>query len=212
MRTGVFETMKSRGGQILHLDEHLARLRAGAAALGLHVPDDLRVEGDGVVNVFVWPDRVDVRTRPLDPDPAWQPVVARSWTRPPGPPAWIKHTDREGWEDELLFVDRGEWTESTRGNLFVVRDGRLLTPPLDGRILPGLTRARILVAAATLGIPTCEGPVAAGSVEESYLSSTLKEMAPLVALDDHPLPGLGPIGELLRDYFAGTLGRTRSSV
>lgn len=212
MELGVFETMRAHGGRVLDLDAHLTRLRAGAAALGLPVPDDLCVEGEGVVNVFVWPDRVEIRCRPLDPDPAWQPVTARTTTRPAGPPATIKHTAREGWEDELLFVDRGVWTESTRGNLFVVRAGVLCTPPLDGRILPGITRARVLAAARVLGVPTREAPVPVGPVDESYLSSTLKEMAPLVAVDGEPLPGLGPIGAQLRDYFVGTLGRTRSSV
>lgn len=212
MVLGVFETMRAEGGRVLDLDAHLTRLRAGAAALGLPVPPDLHVDGDGVVNVFVWPDRVEIRSRPLDPDPAWVPVTARTTTRPPGLPATIKHTAREGWEDELLFLDAGTWTESTRGNLFVVRDGVLWTPPLDGRILPGITRARVLAAAAVLGIPTREAPVAVGPVDESYLTSTLKEMAPLVALDGQPLPGLGPVGERLRAYFVGTLGRTRSSV
>ena len=46
--------------------------------------------------------------------------------------------------------------EASRGNVFAVRDGALVTPPADGRILPGVTRARVLLVAEALGIPARE--------------------------------------------------------
>ena len=53
-----------------------------------------------------------------------------------------------------LILDAGDHglLETSRGSLFLVRDGVLLTPPVDGRLLPGVTRARVIEVAAAAGI------------------------------------------------------------
>jgi para-aminobenzoate synthetase/4-amino-4-deoxychorismate lyase len=52
----------------------------------------------------------------------------------------------------LITDEDGNVLEASRANLFVVRDGALSTPPLDGRILPGITRVRVSEIAAEMGI------------------------------------------------------------
>ena len=60
-----------------------------------------------------------------------------------------------------LLVDADDTLlEGSRGNLFLVRDGVLLTPPADGRVLPGVTRARLIELAGELGVAVREEPLA----------------------------------------------------
>jgi len=62
-----------------------------------------------------------------------------------------------GPDEHLLIVDTdGDVLETDRGNVFAVIDGTLCTPPLDGRLLPGITRATVLRLAAEAGIPAKE--------------------------------------------------------
>ena len=60
----------------------------------------------------------------------------------------------------LLDADDDALLEGSRGNLFLVRDGVLLTPPADGRLLPGVTRARVIELAGRAGIEVREEPLA----------------------------------------------------
>jgi para-aminobenzoate synthetase/4-amino-4-deoxychorismate lyase len=63
-------------------------------------------------------------------------------------------------DEQLLLVDaNGDVLETDRGNVFVVAGGVLQTPPLDGRMLPGVTRAAVLRIAGEAGIPVKEAPL-----------------------------------------------------
>lgn len=207
---GVFETVRCVGGVLVAWPAHLARLEAACAWLGVPLPEDVRgisVPGDAKVNVFVWRDRWELRTGPL-PVPAL-PVGLDLASRPAGPNA-VKHTDRAGWEPdgvERLWVQDGVWTETTRANLFVVRGGALWTHPLDGRILPGVTRARVLTEARRAGLTVVEAPVRFGPAEEVFVTSALRLVAPVTRIGGAVYPGWGPISRLL----AARLGATLSS-
>ena len=100
----------------------------------------------------------------------------------------------------------GDWTEANRSNVFVVRDGIVLTPPDDGRILQGVTRDGLIEAGRAAGIPIHETPVAAGPCDELYLCSTLKELSPVIALDGSPSAGAGPVGTRLLAAFQAYFG------
>ena len=87
-------------------------------------------------------------------------------------------------------------------------DNVLITPPLDGRLLQGVTRGAVLDAAQCAGVPAVENPLdLSAQVDELYLSSTLKELAPVVALDGAPAPGAGPIGKRVRDALRTLIER-----
>jgi len=98
---------------------------------------------------------------------------------------------------EALFVDReGLVTEGTTSNVFVWRRGQLLTPPLGG-ILPGLTRRLVIEAAAIDGIGVVERGLRAQdllSADEAFLTSSLAEVVPIVAVDAHAI-GDGQVGK-----------------
>jgi len=167
-----------------------------------------------------------VKAEALDLSRAGAPVrvVTRAWAPDPWLPGHVKHVSRAGWVlaarragvDEVLWSApsanlghlpahrrKGErvWTEANRSNVIVVRDGVLLTPPDDGRILQGVTRDGMLAAARRAGLPMREEEVPVGPCEEMYLCSTLKELAPIVELDGEPGPGGGPLGAALHAAF-----------
>jgi para-aminobenzoate synthetase / 4-amino-4-deoxychorismate lyase len=90
----------------------------------------------------------------------------------------------------LLVTEEGEVLEASRGNFFAVRDGRLLTPPLDGRILPGVARARVLEIATELGIEVEERPIGmdeVSSFDEVFLTGSVRGVEPVRALDGEDL-------------------------
>lgn len=168
-----------------------------------------------------------VRVNPIDPARVGTPIHLAScvWTPAPWLPGWVKHTSRAPWllavrdaakraelvqqaVDEVLFVDAaGYWTEANRSNVFAVREGVLLTPPDDGRILRGITRGAVLDAARQAGIETREVPVLSGPCDELYVASTLKSFAPVATLDGAKLAATGPIGALVRAALAQLVQR-----
>jgi para-aminobenzoate synthetase/4-amino-4-deoxychorismate lyase len=73
--------------------------------------------------------------------------------------------DQTSVQEQLLLVDaNGDVLETDRGNVFAVEAGVLYTPPLDGRQLPGVTRAAVLRIAAQAGVPVKEAPLTAESL------------------------------------------------
>ena len=82
-----------------------------------------------------------------------------------------------GYDDGLFVHPSGHVTEGPTWNLFVVRGGVLCTPPLDGGVLAGITRASILRLCDELGIETREGPLTleeALGAEEVFVTSTTR--------------------------------------
>jgi len=89
---------------------------------------------------------------------------------------------------EALFAEAdGTVTEGTSSNLFAVRAGQLLTPPLEAGILEGVTRGVVLRLALAAGVPLEERPLAASdlaSADELFLTSTSREILPVTGLGD----------------------------
>lgn len=89
---------------------------------------------------------------------------------------------------EALIVDAdGGVVEGATSNLFLVSDGQLGTPPESAGILPGITRQRILQAARNLGLPvafTVPSSEQLGAADEVFISSSIRELMPVVQVDD----------------------------
>lgn len=225
----VYEALRTYGGRPFEVAAHLRRLRASAGWLGLVCPPDALLAAElaevaaelgeeAVLRVVLTGGgRRVVDAAPLDAARVGAPVrvATLAYEAPDALPAWVKHTSRavallaarRAGVDEVLFVGRdGTWTEANRSNVIAVRGGVVHTPPPDGRILPGVTRAVLLACAAELGLDVVEAPLVPGPAEELYLASTLKELAPVVALDGEPAPGGGPVGAALLSAF-----RTRAA-
>jgi branched-chain amino acid aminotransferase len=95
-----------------------------------------------------------------------------------------------GAVEALLLNDHGELAEGAASNLFIVKDGLLITPPLSAGILEGVTRDVLLELAPALGIPAVERPVSVAALlgaDEAFITSTLKEAAPIRTINGKPV-------------------------
>ncbi len=163
---GVFETLLVRDGRAVELEPHLVRLAASATALFGATPNghaDLLAAARGVslgrLRVTVTPDRRrDLRVATVRPEQVFptQPVRLVPLVVPGGlgPHKWADRRLLEAAEETagagavpLLVDEDGSVLEASRANVFACERGSLVTPPADGRILPGVTRARILALA-----------------------------------------------------------------
>ncbi|MBM4364735.1 MAG: aminotransferase class IV family protein [Deltaproteobacteria bacterium] len=225
-----FETLRSYGPRLFRLEAHLERLARSAAFMDVPCPLDklrrdivqLDIVDDQAVNLFLTPRHRVVISRPLDHRRVGRAIAVATapFEPPPWLPGWVKHTSRAGWElaaaragaDELIFLDgRGHWTECSRSNLLAVRDGVAITPPLDGRILPGITRAAAIDAAREAGIELREAPLPAARYDELYALSTLKEIAPIEMIDGARAGEGSDVGSALRQALAEIVARETQS-
>jgi branched-chain amino acid aminotransferase len=111
--------------------------------------------------------------------------------------------------DEAIFLTAdGHVSEGGGANLFMVRDGILVTPPTAADILEGITRDTVLVLARELGIPTAERTIDRTELyvaEEVFFCGTGAQIAPCVRIDGRPVGdgAIGPVSKRLGDlYFA----------
>lgn len=114
-----------------------------------------------------------------------------------------------GAAEAIFRNERGEICEASMANLFLVREGCLLTPPVAAGLLPGITRARVLALARENGIPAREEritPALLPRAEECFLTGSLTGVVPLTTLDGQAIGGGRP-GPLTRRLAAllGTL-------
>ncbi len=191
---GIFDTSLVRAGEVLERADHLARLErscyelyqlalpeaAREALHGHHAPQQrwqrLRIDvaPDGFVAVTLQraDPPLDVSSRPgLDAH-----VV-------PGVPGfgghkWAERSRQTALEAEhpeltVLVADESGVLEATRANVFAIEGGRLITPPLDGRILPGVTRTVLLDIAWDLGIPVELRAIDAGAAESLAVAGSI---------------------------------------
>jgi branched-chain amino acid aminotransferase len=117
-----------------------------------------------------------------------------------------------GFDEALVLTPDGHASEASAANLFVVRDGVLLTPPVSDDILEGVTRKAILALARDAGIPTEIRSIDRSELyvcDEVFLCGTGVQMSPVVEVDHRPVGGgkIGPVARLLSDrYFSAVRG------
>ena len=103
--------------------------------------------------------------------------------------AWREASRLRAYEPVLLN-SRGLVAEGATSNVFAVRGGTLLTPPLEDGILEGITRALVLELARGAGIPVSEASLTADALrgaDEAFLTSTLKGVVPIRRCDGWPI-------------------------
>jgi branched-chain amino acid aminotransferase len=124
----------------------------------------------------------------------------------------VREAQAAGAFEPILLNDDGEVAEGASANVFAVKDGAGVTPPLDAGILPGVTRQLLLEIGGGLGIPMREETLQVADLlgaDEAFITSTLKEAVPVRAVDGKPVGNgrPGPVTLRLlkayREYAAG---------
>ena len=115
-----------------------------------------------------------------------------------------------GFDEALVLTADGHASEASAANMFVVRDGILLTPPVNDDILEGVTRRAILELAHTFGIPVETRSIDRSEIyvaDEMFLCGTGVQLSPVIELDHRPINGgaIGPITRRLHEAYFGAV-------
>ena len=113
-----------------------------------------------------------------------------------------------GYSEGIALDSAGHVSEGSGENIFVVRDGKIHTPPLGASVLPGITRDAILTLARDLGIPLVETIIPREMLyiaDEVFFSGTAAEITPIRSIDRIPVGKgrRGPVAERLQKEFFG---------
>ncbi len=208
-----------------HLDETVSDALRALRAEGAHASVRLTVTR-GIGSGFAPVARVEptsvLTIQPLPPVPTemtargLSTVIATGRRNDAGPTAGIKtlsytgnvlallEARRRGADDAIVLDTRGHVAEGAASNLFIVVRGAIRTPPLSCGVLPGITRAHVLGIAAGWGTPVQEGVVVPSDlrgIEEAFLTSSLRGIAPVAAIDG-AVVGAGAPGPVTRRVMA----------
>jgi branched-chain amino acid aminotransferase len=244
---GVFEGLRSYGGKVFRLAEHIERLYDSARAIRLEIPLS-KDEFATAVNETVAANEITdgyiravvtrgAGTLGLDPNRCSNPqviIIADAITLYPhefydnglelitssvirNHPAALSprikslnylnnilakiEGQKAGCIEALMLNHKGEVAECTGDNLFLVKRGRVLTPPLDAGILEGVTRNAVIELAREAGIEVAEPALTKHDVycaDECFLTGTAAEVVPVVRVDDRVI-GDGKPGPITRD-------------
>jgi len=118
-----------------------------------------------------------------------------------------------GYNEGIALDASGAVSEGSGENLFVIRDGKVITPPLSSSVLPGITRDTVLQLARSLDIPVVESQIPREMLyiaDELFFCGTAVEITPIRSVDRIVVGSgkRGPITERLqREFFAIVEGK-----
>lgn len=115
---------------------------------------------------------------------------------------------RAGYDEAIMLSEDGYVAEGTGENLFLVRDGRILTPPLHDGPLAGITRASVIELARDLGYEVVETPLVRSDLylaDELFLTGTAAELTPVREVAGYQFGPRGPVTEAVQAAFLDTI-------
>jgi branched-chain amino acid aminotransferase len=226
---GAFEVIRLYGGQPFAMEDHLARLRRSCEGLRLEIDHAaLRAEADALLEAAgpveallrIVVTRGARRIATVEPLPPRQ-AVARVATVTYAPNRVLdglktlsyagnmlagRIAREQGFDEALLVTPHGRVLEGPTWSFFWVRDGALLTPPLEDRILASITRMRVIEESGAAEAPCTVRDVR--DAEEAFISSTVREVVPIAAVDDIALPAApGPVTRDAHERLARRIRR-----
>lgn len=213
---GIFETMLVVGGEPVAHEAHLSRLEASLEAVyETELPSQARqlvskhaegLELGRVRLTFVPSGDLEVESGEIDRSLHFpeRPISLRSHAVSGGL-GCHKWADRAGLPptsrgEAALLVDGSEVLEADRANVFAVRKGTVFTPPLDGRILPGVTRATTIELARAEGVEVVERSLTFEELrqaEEVFLTNSIRGIERIGEVDGIELEAEAPLAQLL---------------
>ncbi|HEX4862697.1 MAG TPA: branched-chain amino acid transaminase [Acidimicrobiales bacterium] len=97
---------------------------------------------------------------------------------------------KAGYDEAILLSPQGYVSECTGENIFVVRGGKIITPPLAAGALEGITQSSVMAIASDLGFEVEVGNILRSDLyiaDEAFLSGTAAEVVPIASVDDRPV-------------------------
>jgi branched-chain amino acid aminotransferase len=117
---------------------------------------------------------------------------------------------KAGYDEAILLSPQGYVSECTGENLFIVKHGRIVTPPVSAGALEGITQKSVFTIARDLGVEVETGNILRSDLylaEEAFLSGTAAEVVPIRSIDDREIGEPGPITRQIQEtYFATVRG------
>ncbi|MGH9227053.1 MAG: branched-chain amino acid transaminase [Acidimicrobiales bacterium] len=115
---------------------------------------------------------------------------------------------KAGYDEAILLSPQGYVSECTGENLFIVKHGRVLTPPTAAGALEGITQHSVTTIARDLGYEVAEANLLRTDLylaEEAFLTGTAAEVVPIRSVDDREIGDPGPITRAIQDTYFGTV-------
>ena len=208
-----FEAEKVRGylGEVIranHVEEGCARIYAIYNQVGHWRSDESLPMVDLFLcstdlPVFRQPARLNLREHGRHAASPLAGVKVTSWLNN----VWNYYeAQKSGFDEVVLLNERGEVSECTAANVFCVRRGRVLTPPLNSGCLEGITRSILLEIGPRAGVPCEEAilrPADLFSADEVFVSSSNRNLLAVGEIAGHRYANVpGPITRRLDDAFA----------
>jgi branched-chain amino acid aminotransferase len=117
----------------------------------------------------------------------------------------MQQAHRRGGEEGLMCNFRGELSECSQSNFFMVRDGVVLTPKSAAGLLEGVTRAFLFEVGRDIGVAVRDEtlyPKDLDTADEAFITSTTRELSPVVRIDDRVI-GTGKPGPITKSMLEG---------
>ena len=250
---GVYETLRTYGGEPFLFDPHMKRLRRSAGMIHLDVPgtDDemmakiretmaaekglkeayiriliTRGVGELTYNLAATPvPSTVIIVKPFPEPPAAHftegiaiALVSVRRNHPSALNPRIKSNNllnnalamqealRQGAEEALMLNQQDELAECSQSNFFIVKAGRVATPPISAGLLPGITREFVFEVGRDAGVTVEEKTLSTGDLweaDEAFITGTTREITPVVKVDGRPYGNgkPGPITLKLLETF-----------
>jgi branched-chain amino acid aminotransferase len=215
---GVFEVIRVYDGRPFALEEHLGRLERSAR--NLRLPLDLEAvradahrllaqagsgPGNELLRIVVTrggrrllfteplgstPDRIRLASITYSPTRILDGVKSLSYA---ANMLATRLAREQGFDEALLVTPHGRVLEAPTSSIFWVKDGSILTPPLEDHILASITRALVLDRAGARESACTLADLAAAN--EVFIASTTREVQPVAAIDERSFECAGPVTE-----------------
>ncbi|HUP69006.1 MAG TPA: branched-chain amino acid transaminase [Acidimicrobiales bacterium] len=115
---------------------------------------------------------------------------------------------KAGYDEAILLSPQGYVSECTGENIFVVKNGRIITPPASAGALEGITQDSVLTIARDMGIECEVGNILRSDLytaDEAFCSGTAAEVVPICSVDDREIGPRGPITTKIQETFFATV-------
>ena len=119
----------------------------------------------------------------------------------------VTEANRAGYDEAILLTADGYIADGSGENVFVIKDGKVSTPPLSTSILPGITRDSVIQILQDLGYTVEEKNIIRSDLvtaDEVFMCGTAAEVTPIREVDDHEIGPPGPVTKELQTAYLDT--------